>query len=158
MIEGRREFLLQGSAVMGATLAAGVRASDAPTEVGVAVSGGIDVHAHFLPDFYIEALASAGHSLPDGLLHMPAWSAEEAVKLMDELGVRTSMLSISSPGVHFGDDAKARALSRRLNEYATKLRDSSAGRFGHLASVPLPNVGHAIEEAVYALETLRADG
>ena len=38
----------------------------------------------------------------------PTWSAEEHLGLMDRWGVATAMLSISSPGTHFGDDAAAR--------------------------------------------------
>lgn len=40
---------------------------------------------------------------------------------MDQLGIRTAMLSISSPGVHFGDDMAARTLARRLNETGAEL-------------------------------------
>jgi 6-methylsalicylate decarboxylase len=163
---GRREFLLQGSAAVSATLASStlagkmaVGAEHSPTpDRPVAMMGGIDVHAHYLPDFYVEALAAAGLGLPDGLRHLPSWTAESALRLMDELGVQTSMLSISSPGVHFGDDAKARALARRLNEYAARLTERSSGRFGYLASVPLPDVANATAEAVFALDSLHANG
>ena len=33
--------------------------------------GKIDVHSHFLPPFYREALASTGHSKPDGMPKIP---------------------------------------------------------------------------------------
>jgi hypothetical protein len=74
----------------------------------------IDIHAHFVPAFYREALVEAGLSKPDGIRAMPDWDADSTLRVMDKLGVATAMLSISSPGVHFGDDAKARALSRRV--------------------------------------------
>lgn len=118
----------------------------------------VDVHAHFLPDFYAEALKAAGHGQPDGMPAIPAWSVHDALKTMDQLGVRTAMLSISSPGVHFGDDDAARALARRANEAAFALRQAHPGRFGHFAALPLPDVGSAIVEAAYALDHLRADG
>ncbi|MDT7686916.1 MAG: 6-methylsalicylate decarboxylase, partial [Pseudonocardiales bacterium] len=32
----------------------------------------IDVHAHFVPDFYRDALVAAGHDRPDGIAAIPA--------------------------------------------------------------------------------------
>ncbi len=118
----------------------------------------IDVHAHFVPDFYRQALIAAGHARPDGIAGIPSWDPETAIKVMDDLGVQTAMLSISSPGVHFGDDAQARKLSRQVNEEGARLRRTYSGRFGLLASVPLPDVQGAVAEATYALDELKADG
>jgi hypothetical protein len=61
----------------------------------------IDVHAHFLPDQYREALATAGIDRPDGFPRVPMWSAEEHVAVMDRLGIDACLLSVSSPGVQF---------------------------------------------------------
>ena len=63
----------------------------------------IDVHAHFLPDFYRQALIEAGQIHPDGMPAIPDWSEQAALDVMDTLGIQTAMLSISSPGVYFGD-------------------------------------------------------
>ena len=41
--------------------------------------------------------------------------------MMDQLNVRTAMLSIFSPGVHFGDDA-ARKLAQDVNEEGANTR------------------------------------
>ena len=41
--------------------------------------GKIDVHAHYLPDLYREALNDAGHAQPDGFPEIPDWSADEHV-------------------------------------------------------------------------------
>jgi 6-methylsalicylate decarboxylase len=76
----------------------------------------IDVHAHFLTDAYVVAARAAGHVHPDGMAGWPIWSAEEHLRLMDRWGVATAILSISSPGTHFGDDASARRLTREVNE------------------------------------------
>jgi hypothetical protein len=61
------------------------------------------------------------------------------------------VLSISSPGVHFGDDLKTKQLARRVNEEGTRLIQAHPVRFGLFALTPLPNVVMAIEEAVHAL-------
>ena len=118
----------------------------------------IDTHAHFLPDFYRDALIEAGHQNPDGMPAIPPWNETDALSTMDALGVRTAILSISSPGVHFGDDARARALSRRVNGEGARLRRAHPGRFGHFASLPLPDVAGAVAEVQHAIDELGADG
>ena len=138
------------------------RPSPQPAEPAAAPSSRpidrLDVHAHFIPDVYREALVAAGHSQPDGMPAIPPWSPEAALQVMDQLGVRTALLSISSPGVHFGDDAAARALARRVNEEGARLRKAHGGRFGYFASTPLPDVAGAVAEATHALDVLGADG
>jgi 6-methylsalicylate decarboxylase len=121
-------------------------------------SARVDVHAHFVPRVYREALAAAGVSRPDGMPSVPDWSEEAALAAMDTLGIRTAVLSVSSPGVHFGDDAAARALARRVNEEGARLCQAHPARFGLFASVPLPDLAGALAEAVYALDTLGAAG
>ena len=118
----------------------------------------VDVHIHFLPDYYREALAAAGHSRPDGMPKIPEWSEADALQTMDRLNIGTAMLSVSSPGVHFGDDHAARQLSRRLNETAAQLVRKHPDRFGFFAITPLPDMEGAIAEARYALDELGADG
>ncbi len=118
----------------------------------------IDVHAHYLPDFYRQALNENGHSQPDGMPRIPEWSEAAALETMNTLGVQTALLSISSPGVYFGDEAAARALSRRINDEGARLKRENPGRFGFFAITPLPDVGGAIAEATRALDELGADG
>jgi hypothetical protein len=75
--------------------------------------GRIDVHAHYLPEAYHDALVAAGQAQPDGIPALPEWNEALALAAMDELDVRLAILSISSPGVHFGDAAAATELARR---------------------------------------------
>ena len=118
----------------------------------------IDTHAHYLPDFYREAALAAGFDQPDGMPALPDWDVQAALEMMDGLGISTAILSISSPGVHFGDAQSARKLARRVNEYGAELVVKHADRFGIFASLPLPDVEGAIAEARYALDELGADG
>lgn len=117
-----------------------------------------DVHAHFLIDEYVAAAQAAGHEHPDGMPGWPAWTAENALALMDDCSIDRAVLSISSPGVHFGDDAAARILARQVNEAGAQLRKDHPDRCGHFASLLLPDVEGAIEEARYALDILGSDG
>ena len=118
----------------------------------------IDVHAHYLPDFYRDALHHAGHAEPDGFPEIPTWSAQEHVAAMDRLGIATSLLSISSPGVHLADEPAARDLAREVNEAGRRAVVDHPGRFGLLASLPLPDVDGAIAEIAHCHDHLHVDG
>ncbi|MEV7128994.1 amidohydrolase family protein [Streptomyces sp. NPDC093260] len=121
-------------------------------------TGLVDVHAHFVTDGYVAAARAAGIEHPDGMPGWPDWSAERHLDLMERAGIEKSYLSISSPGVHFGDDAAARALAREVNEFGARVRAAHPRRFGHFASLPLPDVEGALAEAAHALDVLGADG
>ncbi|HEX4394092.1 MAG TPA: amidohydrolase family protein [Mycobacterium sp.] len=118
----------------------------------------IDLHAHYIPDFYREALLAAGEGQPDGIPGIPAWDEPSALKDMDELNIRAAVLSISSPGVHFGNPDEAVALARQVNEESARIVKRYPGRFGFFASLPAPEFDAAVEELRYALDVLGADG
>ncbi|HWH95300.1 MAG TPA: amidohydrolase family protein [Baekduia sp.] len=120
--------------------------------------GAIDIHAHYVTDGYRRALADAGISEPDGFPHVPAWDPAGAVAHMDALGIAAALLSVSSPGVHLGDDRAAARLARELNEAGAAAVAAHPGRFGLLASLPLPDVPGALAELRHAFDVLGADG
>jgi predicted TIM-barrel fold metal-dependent hydrolase len=118
----------------------------------------IDVHAHHVPDGYRAALVANGHAQPDGFPQIPEWSAAEHVAAMDRLGIATSILSISSPGVHLADEAATRDLAREVNEAGRRAVVDHPGRFGLFASLPLPDVDAAIAEIAFCCDHLDVDG
>ena len=118
----------------------------------------IDVHAHYVPDGYRAVLQRAGHDQPDGMPWIPEWSAEQHLEVMDRLGIATSLLSISSPGVHVGDGSTAIDLAREVNEDGRRAVVDHHGRFGLLASLPLPDVDAAIAEIAHCVDHLDVDG
>lgn len=124
----------------------------------MAVSGLIDIHAHFVTDGYIAAARTAGVEHPDGMPGWPEWSVEQHLDLMQRGGIAKSYLSVSSPGVHFGDDNAACVLAREVNEFGAQVRAKRPHQFGHFASLPLPDVGGSLAEAAYALDVLGSDG
>ena len=117
----------------------------------------IDVHSHFIPPVYRAALEAHGRAQPDGIAKLPEWSITEALAAMDRLNISTAFLSISSPGVHFGDDSAARILSRQINEEAANLVKTYRGRFGFFAATPFPDVEGSLAEIRYAFDHLEGD-
>ncbi|MBB4689534.1 amidohydrolase family protein [Amycolatopsis jiangsuensis] len=118
----------------------------------------IDVHQHLVPPPYRDALRAAGLTEVGGRA-LPDWSPESALALMDETGIATGVLSVSAPGTTFlPDPGAAITLARKVNEYGAALVEQNPHRFGHFATVPMPDVDAATAEAVHALDTLHADG
>jgi predicted TIM-barrel fold metal-dependent hydrolase len=118
----------------------------------------IDVHAHYLPVPYRDALVAAGQAQPDGIPVLPEWNQTLALDAMDKLEVRLAILSISSPGVHFGDGAAAVELARTVNETGAQIAKSTPQRFGFFAALPLPEIDASVAETRYALDQLGAAG
>lgn len=118
----------------------------------------VDVHSHFLTEQYIAAASRAGHRRPEGMPAWAQWSPADHLALMDQVGVRASVLSLSAPGTHFGDDAAARGLTRHVNEYAHRLVERHPDRFGQFASLPLPDVDGALAELAHVSDVLGCDG
>ncbi|MFF4656241.1 amidohydrolase family protein [Streptomyces sp. NPDC001381] len=122
------------------------------------LAGAIDVHAHYITPRLRAAMQAAGHGQPDGMPALPDWSPEAALAAMDRTGIAAALLSVSSPGVHYGDDDDARALARAVNDEGASLVQAHPGRFGLLASLPLPDLPGALAETRHALDDLGADG
>jgi predicted TIM-barrel fold metal-dependent hydrolase len=121
----------------------------------------VDVHHHFFPPEYLEPLAFWGkqQGVPGGLQAAQRnWTVARALEEMDRTGVATAVLSVSTPGIWFGDAAGARRMARLCNEFATEMGRDHKGRFGLFAALPLPDVEGSLREIEYALDTLKADG
>ena len=149
----RREFIV-GLAALGA---AAVIPQASAVQTGSAAATKpyrIDTHHHFsIPKLYAQSTAK-------GVNHpgLQDWTPEKSLEEMDKGGVATSIISVSDPGVWFGDNAAARGLARDCNEYAAKVIKDHPGRFGLFATLPLPDVDGSLREVEYAFDTLKADG
>jgi aminocarboxymuconate-semialdehyde decarboxylase len=116
----------------------------------------VDLHHHVIPDFYWEASNEGGSAA--GGINPPRWSLDGAIAYLDEAGIDVAVPSISTPGVHLGDDAAARTLARRVNDYLADLKRRRPDRFGGFAALPLPDVEGSLEQIEYAFDVLELDG
>jgi predicted TIM-barrel fold metal-dependent hydrolase len=112
----------------------------------------IDVHAHFAPP---EWIAAQGQNIIPAIKN---WTAAWSIEDMDKAGVEKAIMSITTPGLWFVDNATARKIARHSNDYAAKLRADHPGRFGLFTALPLPDVEGALKEIAYGLDQLKADG
>jgi len=116
----------------------------------------IDVHHHFFPPAFRAATSERYRTGERAVVS--EWTPQRALVEMDQSGVATAVLSITTPGVWFGDAQAARTLARKCNEYAAQLIRDHPGRFGFFAAVPLPDTEGSLREIAYALDVLKADG
>ncbi len=120
----------------------------------------VDVHHHTVPPFWFEEVkdriaAQGGGRIVPGWL---GWSPQRAIEEMDKNGVGTAILSISTPGIWFGDIVQSRRLARGVNDYAARLAQDHKGRFGVFAALPAPDIDGSLAEIAHAYDTLKADG
>jgi predicted TIM-barrel fold metal-dependent hydrolase len=139
----RRAFLTASLATLGVGL------------VRTATSGGrIDVHHHFAPPAWIAEVRGRPLLQPANT----RWTAQQSIDDMDRGGVDAAIVSITNPGLWFGDAAQTRRLARACNEYGAKLVADHPKRFGLFAAMPLPDVDATLAEIAYAYDTIKADG
>ena len=113
--------------------------------------GVIDVHSHIITPEFLSALEGEDRLLDEGF-PLPKYDAEAHLEWMDAAGIETSVLTLAAP------QPTSAKVVRSTNEAAARLKEEHPGRFLFCASLPLPDVDGAIHEAIYALDTLKADG
>jgi len=151
----RRQFLAAAAAAGASALLPYGAAAQAPQK-----PYRIDTHCHFFPPAYLEPLAEWGRRSGFGGLQAPQrdWSIAKALDVMDHSAVATGVLSISTPGVWFGELHEARKVARLCNDFGAQMMRDHPGRFGLFAAMPMPDVEGTLHEIEYALDTLKADG
>lgn len=152
----RRRFLGSLSALGAAAL---VPATQAVAQAPAVITRKIDFHHHFFSPAWVK-LVETKHSVKPvlGFDQFKSYSVAHDIESMDKGNVEKAFLSVTQPGVWFGDRAETRRASRELNEYAARLKSDYKGRYGHFAVIPLPDVEGGLKEIEYAFDTLKADG
>jgi predicted TIM-barrel fold metal-dependent hydrolase len=114
----------------------------------------IDTHVHMVPaDYRAELDRRSLLTYP-----LPPSSRELLEGLMARHEIDAAVVSLSPPGVWFGDPALAGELARIVNERTAELVASDPSRFAGLAVLPLPDLERALAELAYALDVLELDG
>jgi 6-methylsalicylate decarboxylase len=113
----------------------------------------IDIHHHLLPPKYVDAVAAMRTGD-----RAPPWTAQMSIEDMDKNGIATAVVSLTQPGVWFGEAGQSRRLAREANEYAAAMQRDHPRRFGSFAALPLPDTEGSLREIEYAFDVLKADG
>ncbi|MDM0033763.1 amidohydrolase family protein [Variovorax sp. J22P271] len=152
----RRGFLKS----MGALGAAALLPSTAAlAQAPAAGSGRIDFHHHFFSPAWVRLVESKNAAKPVlGFEQFKSHTIAKDIEAMDKGNVEKAFLSVTQPGVWFGNVEETRGAARELNEFATRQKSDYKGRFGHFAVLPLPDVDASLREIEYAFDTLKADG
>ncbi|HXA78038.1 MAG TPA: amidohydrolase family protein [Candidatus Acidoferrales bacterium] len=152
----RRQVLAMLSAV-GAGLAA------SPHCFAQAIKNGpriIDTHHHIYPPKHtadnLNRIVDDASDIPSSLY--TNWTPRYSLDQMDENGVATAIVSISSPGIWFGNNEEGRRNARAVNEYGAQMVKDYPGRFGMWGAIPLPDTEGSLREIEYIFDVLNLDG
>lgn len=124
---------------------------------GLMAQGVLDVHSHLITPEYRAVLEKHGAQLDEGF-PLPEWSETDHLMAMNTIGIASSVITMPAPHPYFGDIEETKGIIRQLNEKAALLKEQYRARFLFCASLPLPDVDAAIKEAIYALDSIGANG
>jgi predicted TIM-barrel fold metal-dependent hydrolase len=117
----------------------------------------IDVHHHIWPPDYVTREHDRVLAVTSNLASL-RWTPQRSIEEMDKAGIATAIVSISTPGIWFGNVAEGRSLARLCNDYGAGMVRDHGTRFGFFGALPLPDPEGSLKEIEYALDTLKADG
>jgi 6-methylsalicylate decarboxylase len=150
----RRRFLA-GLSSLGLAAATGVDLSAMFAQArGTTTAGRIDIHHHFAPPSWIAEVKGRPLLQPANT----RWTPEQSIEDMDKGGVAAAMVSVTNPGLWFGDKDATRRVARACNEFGAKLVQDHPKRFGLFAAMPLPDIDATLAEIAHAYDQLKVDG
>ena len=114
----------------------------------------IDVHHHYIPPKYYETISDRIPLRPV----LRDWTPARTLEDMDKAGIEVAILSVTTPGLWFGDVAEARRLARECNDYAARMVSDHPKRFRQWVALPLPDLEGSLRELEYGLDQLKALG
>ncbi len=119
----------------------------------------IDIHSHMIFQEYLDGLSKMGidPQKEDGF-PVPAWSIEDHLEYMNELGIERTILSLSTPHIHNGNAKQAIELAKKINDKTSKIYKMYPDRFSFAACLPMPEIEESIIEIKRAYEELDAVG
>lgn len=138
--------------------------------------GTIDIHAHFVPEEYLQLIETEGEpygvrlrSAPNGPLIAVGQVAigpitphyhdlDLRLKAMDARGVTVHALSLMPPMVYWADGDLGERLARRVNDAMAEAGRAHQDRFVFLATLPMQDPEAAVNEVNRAVTDLGCRG
>src|SRR5262245_57803814 len=114
----------------------------------------IDIHHHFAPPAWVAEVKGR----PLLQTANTTWTPEKSIEDLDLAGSAAAVISITNPGLWFGDNQATARVAHACNEYGAKLVQQYPTRFGLFAAMPLPDVDATLKEIAYAYDVLKVDG
>jgi 6-methylsalicylate decarboxylase len=154
-MSSRRQFLA-GIGILGTSALVGQSNGQARLTANIGKGRRIDVHHHYAPKTWQDAMVKAGLGDVRG-----KWTPQISIEQMDKGGTHTAMVSTGQFIWRLGPEARTRLLiqgARDANEYGANMVRDYPGRFGLWAALPLPDIDLTLKEIGYTLDTLKADG
>lgn len=116
-----------------------------------------DVHNHIILPEYL-AYLKKHHALMDEKFPLPNWEAPQEMDFLKDINADFAVLTAPAPQPYFGSVQENATLVRLMNEKTAALKSQYPNKIKFCATLPLPDVPTAVQEAIYALDTLHADG
>jgi predicted TIM-barrel fold metal-dependent hydrolase len=144
----RRSFLMRAVAAVGpATGAPSDRVALAQTPDRTLPR--IDIHHHFAPPAWVAEVRAVMLQTAN-----TTRTPEKSIEDLDRAGSAAAVISVTNPGLWFGDGNATAHLARACNESGAKLVQQYPTRFGLFAAMPLPDVDATLKEIVRLLPRL----
>jgi aminocarboxymuconate-semialdehyde decarboxylase len=134
----------------------------------------IDVHNHYYPPLYIDALRSGPSNVRvtiddegNPCLHYPGdyniavrghRDIDYRENVLKELGIDTQVISLTTPGTHVEPPRNASRLASLVNDAFARVMQDKHGRFVAYATLPLNDPGASVRELERACEQLGMRG
>ena len=151
----RRGFLTGAAAALGLSASARRgRVAAFAQEAAGAKAQRIDIHHHFAPPAWVAEVKGR----PLLQTANTTWTPEKSIEDLDRAGSAAAVISITNPGLWFGDSQTTNRIARACNEYGAKLVQQYPTRFGQFATMPLPDIDATLKEIAYAYDVLKVDG
>jgi len=160
----RREILaaVAASGLTASCVSTGSSATAPAAHEGNAMTVIIDVHTHPTLKAWERGYDQAGLPRENGRpvqerIHLPDWNPGVSIDAMDRHGIQAMLLS-NPVGCRIVRGGAARDLARAMNEEMAGIVAAHPDRFGAFAVLPLDDFDASVEEAIYAIDTLRLEG
>jgi aminocarboxymuconate-semialdehyde decarboxylase len=127
----------------------------------------IDFHNHFYPPEYLDALRQGPSNVAVTIdaegnpsLHYPGdyniavpghRDIDYRTEVLQRAGVDRQVLTLTTPGTHIEEPARAAALARLVNDAFARIVSERGSRFTALATLPLNDPGASVAELERAL-------